>query len=82
MKALKIFNRNLSAKAKILITVLALMIIGLLTFLVSPFLLIWVSWDLAWKVGATGLTATIVFFLAWWIIYNSVSATTKAIDHE
>ena len=82
MKALKILSRHLTAKSKLLLVVLILMDLSLLTFLASPFLLIWASWDLTWRVGATGLTATVVLFIAWWFFYNSFYTTLDAIRDE
>ena len=82
MNELKTLNRRLPRKSKLIILLFVLMTLGLITFLVSPFLLIWVSWDLAWRVGATGLCSTVSLFLAWWLTYNSLYATLKAIRNE
>lgn len=82
MKALKILSRHLTAKSKLLLVVFTLMALSFLAFLASPFLLIWASWDLAWRVGVTGLTATIVLFIAWWFLYNSFYTTLDAIRNE
>lgn len=82
MKALKILSRHLTAKSKLLLVVFTLMALSFLTFLASPFLFIWASWSLAWRVGATGLTATVVLFIAWWFLYNSFYTTLDAIRNE
>lgn len=82
MKELKTLRRNLSGKSKLLLLLFFLMAVGLLTFLASPFLLIWVSWSLAWRVGATGLVSTIILFAAWWFLYNTYYTTIDAIRHE
>ena len=82
MKELKTLRRNLSGKSKLLLLLFFLMAVGLLTFLASPFLLIWVSWSLAWRVGATGLVSTIILFVAWWFLYNTYYTTIDAIRHE
>lgn len=82
MDSLKILRRRLSGKSKLLLALFILMALGLVTFLVSPFLLIWVSWSLAWRVGATGLCTTTVLFIAWWFLYNSFFTTLDAINNE
>lgn len=82
MNELKILRRHLSGKSKLLLVIFFLMALGLITFLVSPFILIWSSWDLAWKVGATGLCATVVLFIGWWFLYNSFYTTIDAIRNE
>ena len=38
----------------------------IIVLLCSPFVWYWHSWDLAWKLGATGLTGILVMY----IIYN------------
>ena len=82
MKALKILSRHLTAKSKLLLVVFALMTLSFLTFLASPFLLIWTSWSLAWRVGTTGFIATFVLFIAWWFLYNSFYTTIDSIRNE
>ena len=82
MNKLKILRRHLSGKSKLLLLIFFLMALGFITFLVSPFILIWSGWDLAWKVGATGLCATIVLFIGWWFLYNSFYTTLDAIRNE
>lgn len=82
MKALRTLSRHLTAKSKLLLAMFGLMSLSFLTFLSSPFLLIWVSWSLAWRVGATGLAATVVIFIAWWFLYNSFYTTIDAIRNE
>lgn len=82
MKELKILLRHLTGKSKLLVALFVLMTLGLVTFLVSPFLLIWVSWSIAWRVGLTGLISTIVLFLGWWLLYNTYWATIDAIRHQ
>ena len=82
MDILKIFRRRLSGKSKLLLVIFFLMALGLITFLVSPFILIWSGWDLAWRVGATGLCSTIVLFIGWWFLYNSFFTTIDAINNE
>lgn len=68
----------LSGKSRFLVILFFLMALGLITFLISPFLLIWVGWGIAWRVGATGLCATVVLFIGWWFLYNSFYATLDA----
>lgn len=82
MKVLKTLNRHLTAKSKFLLAIFFLMALSFLTFLASPFILIWSSWSLAWRVGATGLLATILLFVAWWFLYNSFYTTIDAIRNE
>lgn len=82
MNALHILRRRLSGKSKLFLAVYLLMTLGFLTFLTSPFLLIWVSWSLAWRVGATGLAVTIICLIGWWFLYNSFFQTFNAIDYE
>ena len=82
MNELKILSRHLSGKSKLLLIIFFLMALGFITFLISPFILIWSSWDLAWRVGATGLCATIVLFIGWWFLYNSFYTTLDAIRDE
>lgn len=82
MNELKILRRHLSGKSKLLLAIFFLMALGLITFLISPFILIWSNWDLAWRVGVTGLCATIVLFIGWWFLYNSFYTTLDAIRNE
>lgn len=82
MNKLKFLFQRLSAKAKLLLILFFLMGLGFITFLVSPFILIWVGWDLAWRIGATGLCTTIVLFIGWWFLYNSFYTTLDAIRNE
>lgn len=82
MDRLKILNRHLSGKSKLLLVIFFLMALGFITFLVSPFLLIWVNWSLAWRVGATGLCTTIILFIGWWFLYNSFWTTIDSIRNE
>lgn len=82
MNELKILSRHLSGKSKLLLTIFFLMALGFITFLISPFILIWSSWDLAWRIGATGLCATVVLFIGWWFLYNSFYTTLDAIHNE
>ena len=82
MNELKILRRHLSGKSKLLLVIFFLMALGFIIFLISPFLLIWSSWDLAWRVGATGLCATVVLFIGWWFLYNSFYTTLDAIRNE
>ena len=82
MNELKILRRHLSGKSKLLLVIFFLMALGFITYLISPFILIWSSWDLAWRVGATGLCATIVLFIGWWFLYNSFYTTLDAIRNE
>ena len=82
MNTLQIFLRHLTGKSKLLLAVFFLMALGLITFLVSPFLLIWCGWGIAWRIGATGLCSTVVLFIAWWFLYNSFWTTIDSIRHE
>ena len=82
MNRLKILSRHLSGKSKFLLAIFFLMALGFITFLISPFLLIWVSWSLACRVGATGLCATIFLFIGWCFLYNSFWTTIDAISNE
>jgi len=47
--------------------------IFLLSFIISPFLAIWYSWDIAWKTGLTGFIGTIV-------IYGMYNIAKKAVE--
>ena len=51
----------------------------LLLFIASPFIWIWHSWDLAWKLGLTGLFGCIVIYGVYSIVKQSV---TEIIDSE
>lgn len=82
MNKLKFLFQRLSARAKFLLILFFLMGLGFITFLVSPFILIWFGWDLAWRIGATGLCTTIVLFIGWWFLYNSFYTTLDAIRNE
>lgn len=82
MNELKILCRHLSGKSKLLLFVFFMMALGFITFLISPFILIWSDWALAWRVGATGLCATVVLFIGWWFLYNSFYTTLDAIRNE
>lgn len=78
MNTLKIFFKNLSGKARLLLFIYFIMALGVITFLASPFLLIWCSWSIAWRVGLTGLLTSVTVFVAWWLLYNTFFATKKA----
>ncbi len=82
MNYIKIFFEKLSGRAKLLLLVYFLMALGLITFLASPFIWIWAGWSIAWRVGTTGLCTTVSFFILWWILYNTYSATEKLIRNK
>ena len=82
MNYAKIFFKRLSGRAKLLLLVYFLMALGLITFLTSPFIWIWAGWSIAWRVGATGLCATVGFFVCWWVLYNTYSETEKLIKNN
>lgn len=82
MNALQILHRRLSGRSKLLLVLFIIMSLGFIAFLTSPFLLIWVNWDLAWRIGATGLVTTLIFLVGWWFLYNSFYTTIDAIRHD
>lgn len=82
MDEIKFLLRKLDLKSKLLVVLLVLVALGLITFLVSPFILIWGTWALAWRVGLTGLCSSGVLFAGWWITYNSLYATIEAIKNN
>lgn len=51
--------------------------LGLIAFLVSPILLIWLSWSLVWRICLTGLLTALLSFVAWWFIFNIFSNTKR-----
>lgn len=82
MGTIKTFIKTLSMKSMLIMLLFLIMVLGLVTFLASPFLLIWVGWGLAWRIGATGLVTTITTFTGWWLIYNTFYATKRAIKWQ
>jgi hypothetical protein len=81
MKDLKLLTKHLSFTTKLLLILFGFVALGLLVFLSSPLLLIWIPWSIAWRVGLTGLVSSIVLFIAWWIIFNMLQATLKQIKN-
>lgn len=56
-----------------------LQLLLLLLFISSPFIWIWHSWDLAWKLGLTGLFGCIVVYLVYKVVKQSL---TEIVDAE
>jgi hypothetical protein len=63
----------------ILIPLGFLQLLLLLLFLSSPFVWIWHSWSLAWKLGVTGLFGCIFVFLIYKLVKQSI---TNIVDSE
>ena len=74
-------SSKLSASAKVLITTYAVSLIGWLTTAVSLFMFIWCPWQLALRVGITGLVTYVITFVTWYWQYNIYCATKKAIEN-
>lgn len=51
----------------------------LLLFISSPFIWIWHSWDIAWKLGLTGLFGMLLVFAVYKMVKETV---TEVIDAE
>lgn len=51
----------------------------LLLFIVSPFVWMWHSWSLAWRLGLTGLLGNVVSYCVYSIVKKSV---TEFVDAE
>jgi len=49
----------------------------LLAFIVSPFIWIWHSWDIAWKTGLTGFIGTIVIYGVYKIAKKTVKEAVE-----
>lgn len=56
-----------------------LQLLLLLLFISSPFIWIWHSWDLAWKLGLTGFFGCIVVYLVYKVVKQSL---TEIVDAE
>ena len=56
-----------------------LQLLLLMLFIASPFIWIWHSWDLAWKLGATGLFGCIVVYMVYKVVKQSL---TEIVDAE
>ena len=56
-----------------------LQLLLLMLFLSSPFIWIWHSWDLAWKLGLTGVFGCIVVYLVYKVVQQSLA---KIVDAE
>lgn len=56
-----------------------LQLLLLLLFISSPFIWIWHTWDLAWKLGLTGLFGAILVFGLYKLVKETV---TEVIDTE
>ena len=80
MNYLRSFFKNLPTKSRVLVILFFIMAVGFITFLLSPLILIWGSWALAWKVGATGLCFTILPFIGWWFIFCTYAGTVNKIS--
>jgi hypothetical protein len=57
-------------------------ILFLLIFFSSPFILIWHSWEYAWKTGLTGLLGIIIIFGLYKFVKNLISETIDEIEKE
>ena len=64
---------------KILRPIAYIQAIFLLTFISSPFIWIWNSWDLAWKIGITGIIGTLLIY---WVYNITKTAISEAVEEE
>jgi len=56
-----------------------LQLLLLMLFISSPFIWIWHSWDLAWKLGLTGFFGCIVVYMVYKVVKQSL---TEIVDAE
>jgi membrane protein YdbS with pleckstrin-like domain len=72
MKTKKINKLNHKLKfSEVLFTcMLILMALGLLGAIASTFIWVWIGWQLAWKIGLSGILLALLSGLGWAIIYN------------
>jgi hypothetical protein len=56
-----------------------LQLLLLILFISSPFIWIWHSWNLAWKIGLTGFFGCIVVYLVYKLVENCL---TEIVDSE
>jgi hypothetical protein len=55
-----------------------LQLLLLMLFISSPFIWIWHSWDLAWKLGLTGFFGCIVVYLVYKVVKQSLTEIADA----
>ena len=81
MKTTKINKLNHKLKfSEVLFTcMLILMVLGLLGTIASTFIWVWIGWQLAWKIGLTGLLTFFLSGLGWAITYNLTTVTINRI---
>jgi uncharacterized BrkB/YihY/UPF0761 family membrane protein len=60
-------------KRKIILIIGKILLLGFMSFLISPVLWIWYGWSIAWKVGLTGLLIWLIFTF----IYKFIKDTLK-----
>ncbi len=72
-------NRKLKRSEAGFALMLILMILGILGIIVSTFIWVWIGWQLAWKIGLTGLLTFFLSGLGWAVTYHLVQSTIKSI---
>lgn len=73
-------NRKLKRSEAGFALMLILMILGILGIIASTFIWVWIGWQLAWKIGLTGLLTFFLSGLGWAVTYNLVQSTIKSIQ--
>lgn len=53
--------------------------IFLLAFIISPFLWIWHSWHIAWKLGLTGIIGTIITHILYKVAKKIIAETINTL---
>ena len=83
MKTTKInkLNHKLKFSEGLFTCMLILMVLGLLGFISSTFIWVWVGWALAWKIGLSGILLALLSGLGWAIIYNLTNTTITHIKN-
>ena len=83
MKTKKInkLNRKIKLSEVLFTCMLILMALGLLGAIASTFIWVWIGWQLAWKIGLTGLLTFFLSGLGWAITYNLTKSTINNIKN-
>jgi hypothetical protein len=74
-------NRKIKLSEVLFTCMLILMALGLLGAIASTFIWVWIGWQLAWKIGLTGLLTFFLSGLGWAITYNLTKSTINNIKN-
>ncbi len=80
-KKINKLNHKLKLSEVLFTCMLILMSLGLLGAIASTFIWVWIGWQLAWKIGLTGLLTFFLSGLGWAITYNLTKSTINNIKN-